>query len=184
MTELESFFSQTTGLPYLLFSAKGKLQAPPRTIQPIPTPAATQQRDNRKMATRSKLSFVALILAGLSFLVFTFWIIHEANIGRDNIFFKTVRATPYGDKIGHVMLAGALTLVLNFFFGNRAFRPFGLIIPWGSLAVVVLAALEEASQHFLPTRSLDIADALANVLGILLFSIPAIVLRYRSDRQS
>lgn len=133
------------------------------------------------MPKRSKLFYCALSLAGLAFLVFTVWIIHEANIGRDNILFKTVRATPYGDKIGHVLLAGFLTLVLNFFLRNRAIRTGKLILPWGSLAVFAVAVLEEASQYFLPTRSLDINDALANVLGILIFSIPAIVMRRRAD---
>lgn len=134
------------------------------------------------MAKRSKLYYLALTIAGLGFLVFTVWIIHEANIGRDNILFKTVRATPYGDKIGHVLLAGFLTLVLNFFLRNRALRPWKLILPWGSLAVLALAVAEEASQYYLPTRSFDVVDALANLLGILLFSIPAIVIRYRADR--
>lgn len=127
---------------------------------------------------------IAMSLAGLAFLVFTVWIIHEANIGRDNILFKTVRATPYGDKIGHILLAGFLTLVVNFFLRNRAFRIWKLILPWGSLIVLAIAFIEEASQYFLPTRSLDPVDALANLLGIALFSIPAILSQRRAKRLS
>ncbi|MBK1880648.1 VanZ family protein [Pelagicoccus mobilis] len=135
------------------------------------------------MPNRTKLFYLAVSLAGIAFLVFTVWIIHEANIGRDNILFKTVRATPHGDKIGHVLLAGFLTLVLNFFLRNRAFTLRKLILPWGSLAVFAIAVIEEASQYFLPTRSLDIKDALANLLGIILFSIPAILSRRRSHQK-
>ncbi len=121
----------------------------------------------------NRTSKILVTAAALSFLVFTIWIIHEANIGRDNFIFKTVRATPYGDKIGHFFLAGTLTLIANFLFRHRAFR---LILPYGSLAVLAIAIIEESSQYFLPTRSLDIMDAMANVLGILVFSIPTLLL--------
>ncbi|MDQ8179719.1 VanZ family protein [Pelagicoccus sp. SDUM812005] len=126
------------------------------------------------MPKRRIITIGATLLA-LSFLVFTIWIIHEANIGRDNILFQTVRATPNGDKIGHVLLAGFLTLVANFLFRHRYWQLARLRLPIGSLVVFAIAVLEESSQYFLPTRSLDIFDALANLAGILLFSIPAIL---------
>ncbi|EDY81656.1 hypothetical protein VDG1235_1274 [Verrucomicrobiia bacterium DG1235] len=128
---------------------------------------------------KRRLFIIATSLLATLFIVFTIWIIHEANIGRDNILFKTVRATPYGDKIGHFLLAGALTIVVNFFLRHRAFLLKGFPLPYGSLIVLVIVALEEASQHYLPTRSLDIKDALANFAGILVFSIPAIVVTKR-----
>lgn len=116
------------------------------------------------------------------FLVFTVWIIHEANIGRDNFIFKTVRATPYGDKIGHFFLAGTLTLIANFLLKYRFLNLKSLILPYGSLLILAIAILEESSQNFLPTRTLDIKDALANFAGILAFSIPAILVARRKRR--
>ncbi len=125
--------------------------------------------------SKRRIITLATTLLALAFLVFTIWIIHEADIGRDNIIFKTVRATPNGDKIGHVLLAGCLTLVANFLFRHRCWQLAKLRLPYGSLTVFAIAALEEASQYFLPTRTLDIMDALANLTGILIFSIPAVI---------
>ncbi len=122
-----------------------------------------------------------LVLSGILTLAFTIWLIHEANIGRDNALFKLVRATPYGDKIGHILLAGILTLIANYFLKNRVWRVARVPLPVGSLIVVAILALEEASQYYLPTRSLDIIDALANLAGIALFSIPALVFRRRTN---
>lgn len=122
--------------------------------------------------TQRRLITVCLSVLALAFLVFTIWIIHEANIGRDNILFKTVRATPYGDKIGHFFLAGALTLSVNFFWGNRGFAR--CLLPYGSLLVTLMALAEESSQHYIATRNFDPNDALANLIGILVFSLPAV----------
>lgn len=133
------------------------------------------------MSKRRLITLAATFLA-LAFLAFTIWIIHEANIGRDNILFKTVRATPYGDKIGHVLLAGILTLVANFLFRHRCWQLAKLRLPFGSLAIFAIAIIEEASQYFLPTRSLDIFDALANLAGILIFSVPALLWPRQRDR--
>lgn len=119
------------------------------------------------------------IAATLCFLAFTVWIIHEANIGRDNALFVLVRKTPYGDKIGHFFLAGLLTLAANFVLRNRSWQLGYLRLPIGSLVVLGLAVLEESSQHFLAYRSLDLADAIANLAGIATFSIPALVSRSR-----
>lgn len=128
------------------------------------------------MSQPPKKKRLALALAGgilaLLFVAFAVWIIHEANIGRDNALFKLVRATPYGDKIGHFFLAGFLTVVANFFLSHRVWRLGRVPLPVGSLLIVSLAALEEASQFYLPTRSLDFMDFVANLVGILAFSLP------------
>ena len=121
-----------------------------------------------------KLLIVSGAFAAVCFLVFTIWIIHEANIGRDNILFKTVRATPYGDKIGHFLLAGFLTLIANFLLKSRVLTLGRLRLPWGSLVILVLVIAEESSQYYLPTRSLDIWDAVANFAGILVFTLPTL----------
>lgn len=128
---------------------------------------------------KRRILFSGLTIAAVAFLVFTIWIIREANIGRDNILFQTVRATPYGDKIGHVLLAGLLTLVANFLFRHRAFQRRFLILPYGSSVVLAIAIIEESSQYYLPTRSFDIMDALANLAGIFVFSIPALIIAKR-----
>ncbi|MDQ8203911.1 VanZ family protein [Pelagicoccus sp. SDUM812003] len=134
--------------------------------------------------SRSKtLLYLAGSLLSLGVLGFSIWLIHEANIGRDNILFQTVRATPYGDKIGHFLLAGVLTLAANFALRNKAARWGPLRLPYGSLVILVLVITEESSQYYLPTRSLDLVDALANFAGIVVFSIPARLLDKRRERK-
>ena len=120
-------------------------------------------------SSKRKGRFKGWILAilALAFVCFTVWLIHEANIGRDNILFKTVRATPYGDKIGHILLAGSLTLVTNLLIRYRSFSLGRMQIPWGSFIIFVIVAIEEGSQYYLPTRSLDLWDAIANLVGIM-----------------
>lgn len=106
----------------------------------------------------------------LSLFAFIIWIIHEANIGRDNILFQFVRATPYGDKIGHFFIAGFLSLAANYTLRYRCWQFKKLRVPYGSFIIFALFMFEEASQGFLATRSLDIWDAIANSAGILAFT--------------
>lgn len=119
---------------------------------------------------------ISLCLAGLAFAA---WLIREASIGRDNDLFRLIRATPYGDKIGHVALAATLTFVLSFFLRFRCWRPFDIPLPMGAAIAAALMAAEELSQHFVPTRELDLQDALANFVGILLVAIPMAILTAR-----
>jgi len=41
----------------------------------------------------------------------------------------------------------------------------------GALAVLAFAILEELSQYFFPNRTLDGYDLLADVVGVILFSL-------------
>ena len=43
-------------------------------------------------------------------------------------------------------------------------------IPIGTLIVSVVVFIEELSQAFIPNRTLDISDLIADALGILLFT--------------
>ena len=141
------------------------------------------KRSSDERASKRNAPRYALVAAVLLFLAFTVWIIHEANIGRDNALFVLVRSTPYGDKIGHFFLAGLLTIAANLLLRNRSWWLGSMPLPIGSLIVFAFVVAEESSQYFLPTRSLDIKDALANFAGILVFTIPALVSIKRKDRR-
>lgn len=100
----------------------------------------------------------------------------------DRLLDHIVPAVPGGDWTGHVLLMGTCS-----FFAVRGFAP----VPWrggtlGALrvvsALVVLSLLEEASQHFLATRTCSWSDALANVVGILTFGALAATVALRPTR--
>jgi len=73
---------------------------------------------------------------------------------------------PYGDKVGHLGLFGLLTLLANLSSKCRGFSGRRFNIYWGSFYVLTFVTLEELSQRFLPTRTLDIYDNGADLIGI------------------
>lgn len=121
---------------------------------------------------KKRLLHSILTVLGVSLFVFTIWIISDADSGRRNIFMTFFASKPNGDKIGHVLLSGSLTLAANFLFQHRGYKIGKLYLPLGSLIVFILATIEESSQYFISSRTFDLKDALANTVGIILFSIP------------
>lgn len=115
------------------------------------------------------------IIAGLAVLFFMFvvWIIYLANTGGSSIFFVIVGAIPYGDKLGHFCLFGFLTLIVIVSLKFRSIRCWKLKIYYGAILVSVFALGEELSQALLPSRTFDILDLFADILGILVASIIA-----------
>jgi VanZ family protein len=101
---------------------------------------------------------------------FILWVIFMANTGQDMLLFEITRAIPFGDKLGHVMVFGSLTLMANLAFKGRVIRFKLGPVYYGALMVLAFVTLEELSQYFIATRSLDMFDYLANLLGILGFS--------------
>ena len=111
-----------------------------------------------------------LITISSCFFIFILWVIYLANTGQQSIFFELVRLIPYGDKIAHLILFGLLTLFANLASGFRVFSVGIKNVFWGTAAVFVFVTIEELSQHFIPSRALDIYDYGADMLGILLFT--------------
>ncbi len=112
-------------------------------------------------------------LAGLlasSFFVFTLWVIYLANTGGTSVFFNISNATPYGDKIGHFILFGCFTLLLNFAFKFKALKISSNTIMAGTASVILFALGEEISQAFIPSREFDLKDLASDAVGISLFN--------------
>jgi len=124
-------------------------------------------------------------LLPLSFFLFISYIIFLADTADYNFAFRLVGHIPYGDKIAHALLYGMMALLLNYGLDFRRgrllshhFKPlfaiFGVmaITPYiGSTIVLVFATLEECSQYFIPSRTFDLWDLGADVVGVVLFSI-------------
>ena len=104
------------------------------------------------------------------FVAFVLWIIFMANTGQDMWLFEFTRKVPFGDKLGHFFVFGSLTLMANL-ASRGSLIPFKFCsIYWGSLAVIIFVTLEELSQYFFATRTLDLFDYLANLIGVLCFT--------------
>lgn len=76
---------------------------------------------------------------------------------------------PAADKIGHFVFIGLLSYLVNLLCGNARLRWGRLAVLRGSLLVGTLVTLEEISQLWLPHRSFELADLLADLAGIWVF---------------
>ena len=106
-------------------------------------------------------------LAAVLVVTFILRIIYLADTGWDSIFFKLVKSTPYGDKVGRFFIFGGLTLVSNLATKLKTYSVAKLPVYVGTLLVIAFAVLEELSQEFFPTRTFDFKDLAADGLGIL-----------------
>jgi VanZ family protein len=85
---------------------------------------------------------------------------------------------PYGDKAGHFILYGILTLLINL----ALFRAYpdqsriGLAVKCG-LTLALLIGLEEFSQRYFSSRTSDLVDLTFNYLGVAFFSGVTIKIR-------
>ena len=114
----------------------------------------------------------ALTIGVIAFAVFIIWIIYLANSGGESIFFRLVAAFPYGDKLGHFMLFGILVFGVNLATRFHLF-PIRIVrfrIYSGTLWVSLFVTLEELSQGFFSTRTMDWTDLIADACGILFFT--------------
>ena len=76
---------------------------------------------------------------------------------------------PYGDKLGHFLLMGGFSFLLNLVLNARTFRVWKFRYLLGSLIVLIVVTAEEISQMFIAGRSFDWSDLAFDFLGIFLF---------------
>ncbi|HYO92569.1 MAG TPA: VanZ family protein [Pyrinomonadaceae bacterium] len=87
--------------------------------------------------------------------------------------FRVVRRTPYADKVGHFLLMGILSLLVNLALSCRKTRVGKVSFLTGSLIVAIVVTLEEFSHIFVRYRSFDLIDLLFDYAGIILFGLLA-----------
>lgn len=117
-----------------------------------------------------------------SFLVFFIVIVIIADRGDGNRWWGFLVRHRYGDKLGHLILVGTLS-----FLGNLAFslRPLPRLPRWITtitLILFLLLTIEELSQAFIPSRTCDVFDWLADLCGLALGQVAALGLRARLMR--
>ena len=82
-----------------------------------------------------------------------------------------VNQIPYGDKIGHFVLYGILTLLIDLaFFRSRPDLSWNLVVFRVAFVLALLIGLEEYSQKFIPSRTFSLVDLAFGYVGVLFFS--------------
>ena len=110
------------------------------------------------------------ILIPVSFFIFISFIIFLADTADHNFAFSLVGDIPYGDKIGHMGLYGVMALLLNYGLNFKSKKIFGFNMQIGAIIVLTFAGVEEITQYWLPSRTCDIFDFVADIFGVVLFS--------------
>ena len=111
------------------------------------------------------------ILLPLSFFLFISFIIYLADTANYNFAFRMIGNIPYGDKVMHGLLYGIMALLLNYGLNFKSKKIFGFNMQIGALIVLTFAGLEEITQYWLPSRTCDFFDFLADMVGVVFFSL-------------
>jgi VanZ family protein len=95
-----------------------------------------------------------------------------------------VMYVPFGDKIGHFLLAGIFSFLLNMVLGARKVSLGRIEYLTGSLIVLTIVTIEEISQIFVGGRTFDWSDLFFDYLGVYLFGEIARVICRRNAPQT
>lgn len=109
--------------------------------------------------------------AAAIFLILIIAVILLADLGRMPEFLANLYNFPNGDKVGHFLLMGILSFLVNagvvpVFSLKRS----GRSVLVASLILALLAGIEEWSQQFFSHRHASLLDLLSSLAGIVLFA--------------
>jgi len=108
------------------------------------------------------------------FTLFIILIIILADLGELG-FLKLLNQIPFADKVGHFVLYGILTLLLDLTFTRALPLPSRkLVVLRIALILGLLIGLEEYSQQFFAKRTFDLVDLTFSYLGVIFFAWVAI----------
>lgn len=104
------------------------------------------------------------------FVLFIVLIIVLADLGKLGIL-GVINKIPFGDKAGHFILYGIMTLLLDLtFMRSLPNRNSKLIVFLLGIVLVLIIGLEEYSQQFFAKRTYDLVDLTFSYLGVISFS--------------
>lgn len=124
---------------------------------------------------------VSRVAAGV-FIILLISIIVIADRGEGCRWWPFIGRIPYGDKVGHIVLIGTLSLLCNLAIHPRPCAGLPRFITLTTLVLLVLLSLEELAQAFIPTRTCDLFDWLADLAGLALGQSAATGLLTRFSR--
>ena len=102
----------------------------------------------------------------VAFSIFIIVVIILADMGTLPGLIRGLYDFPNGDKLGHFILYGILSLLLNLAFTLHPSRNLPRTIWTVSLVLALLIGLEEWSQSLFDSRTMDIVDLLASYAGV------------------
>jgi len=112
------------------------------------------------------------------FSLFILLIIVLADVGILARYLNFLQSFPFGDKLGHFILYGILTLLIDLsLFRSRPHQDRKSIAVKSGLILALLIGLEEVSQQFFARRSFDLLDLTFSYLGLVSFSWLAVKIK-------
>jgi VanZ family protein len=112
------------------------------------------------------MKWLAILFAFLIILIIVL-----ADIGALPPYLRLLKDLPYGDKVGHFILYGILTLLVDLaLFRSCPHRSRKFLAVTSGLILAVLIGLEEFSQQYFADRTFSLKDLAASYLGLLFFS--------------
>ena len=109
---------------------------------------------------------IALVL----YVMFLAGIVLLADSGHGGWLFKLAYTLPDGDKLGHFILMGTLSFLVNLLLRAAPTRLYRFTVMKGSTIVMGIVTLEECSQVFFKARTFDLLDLAADAFGIWAFA--------------
>ena len=109
-------------------------------------------------------------------MLFFIAILIGANSGYLHQWIPDALTNTWWDKAGHVFFTGLLAVLANEALRYRFFKFGEIKILVGTLIVVFLITIEEFLQQFLPTRSFEMLDLIADYSGIV---VAECLMRYK-----
>lgn len=109
----------------------------------------------------------------IAFSIFIVIVIILADMGTLPGLIRGLYDFPNGDKLGHFILYGILSLLLNLAFTLRPGLNLLRTILTVSLTLAALIGLEEWSQSLFGSRTMDIVDLLASYAGVTVAALTA-----------
>jgi VanZ family protein len=119
----------------------------------------------------------------LLYIAFILLMVVLADTGTIGFFVQWIHAIPYGDKACHALFAFGLGLAVDHRFG-RDFRMGTLTLRTTPFWLCPLVLLEECSQLFIPGRTFDLGDLLADAIGLTLGFVVSSLVRHRGAAPS
>jgi VanZ family protein len=77
---------------------------------------------------------------------------------------------PYYDTILHFLLLGIAAFLSHLAWNKRKINIFNIALPLAPMIVICFCVIDEIIQLFVPYRSFDLVDLIADLCGIVLFT--------------
>lgn len=120
----------------------------------------------------------------LGFILFPIAVAVIADRGKGDEWRPFIQNIPMGDKFGHVGLFGTLAFLCNLAFPVR--RPSSLprFITRTTLILLTVISAEEIARAFIPLRSFDPTDWLADLIVLAAGQTLALIILKKNDQET